>query len=276
MSPRTPRRLLACTIVALALLGGACGDDDDTAGDVTTSSTTTDPSATSVVDEPGDAPDDGNDGNGGNDGNDAFCAAVEELNNTNGPPTIEQMEAYAEVAPDEAQAHVTTILDVVRANDGNFMAAVTDPEAAAALEDLVVVEEAACGPSDDGSDQDPSVTQVDPAATRVDVSTRDYTFEFDAPTSAGRYSFVSTNEGEEAHLMILLRLEEGATLDQALASQGEEGVVEAFESDLAVPGSEMVISADLGPGEWVLLCPIPDADGTSHVEHGMIEEFELT
>ena len=95
-------------------------------------------------------------------------------------------------------------------------------------------------------------------------------------TLAGRYSLVMANDGAEPHLMVLAQLEPGVTLEEAMASQGQEGVAASFESDVAPPGAEAVVTADLTAGDWILICPIPDAAGTTHVEHGMIHEFTLT
>jgi hypothetical protein len=84
------------------------------------------------------------------------------------------------------------------------------------------------------------------------------------------------NGGAEPHIMILVRLEDGATLEEAMASEGEAGVAEEFESGLALPGGEAVLTADLGPGTWVLVCPIPNPEGKAHAELGMVHEFTIT
>jgi uncharacterized cupredoxin-like copper-binding protein len=119
------------------------------------------------------------------------------------------------------------------------------------------------------------VTELDPDATRVDVAATDFAFHADLPTTAGRYSFVMANEGEAPHIMILIQLAEGATLAEVAASEGEEGVAASFESELATPGAEAVLTTDLTPGTWILVCPLPGPAGQTHADLGMVHEFTV-
>jgi hypothetical protein len=265
---RTRPARTAATVALVATFGfAACGDDDDeSANPDVTSAATEEPAVTEPVITEG--------------GTDEFCTLARELNEMEGFPTVEQIEEYAAAAPDEIQQPVAAVLDLLRAADGNFAAVFADPAGGEALEQITAVEAEQCGLTpgggeDAGPPQDPSVTVLDPEATRVDVEAIDYEFHGDMPTSAGRYSFVMTNAGEEPHIMVLVRLEDGSTLQEALESEGEQGVAEEFESAPAMPGGEGVLTADLGPGNWVLLCPIPDGTGTPHFASGMIHEFEI-
>lgn len=282
--PRHRMRVVASVAVAASLALSACGDDDadaDASSDTTTAATdadtTTPPlSGPPTTDAPGtDAP--GTTGAGG----DEFCAIATELNEMDGFPTIEQVEEYAAAAPAEIEEPVGVLLELLRAADGDFITVFSDEAGGAALEQITAVEAELCGivqggGPDDGPPQDPSVTVLDPAATRVDVSAEDYAFHGEMPAAAGRYSFVMTNDGAEPHIMILVRLEDGATIDQVLQSEGAEGLAEEFESAPAMPGEQGVLTADLGPGTWVLLCPIPDPGGTPHFASGMIHQFEVS
>jgi hypothetical protein len=116
---------------------------------------------------------------------------------------------------------------------------------------------------------------VDPSATLVELTATEYRFDGQLPSSAGRYSLVMSNAGQEPHLMILARLETDAVLQEVMASQGAEGVLQTLESDVASPGTDAAITADLAPGRWVLVCPIPDSTGISHSALGMVHEFVL-
>ena len=147
-----------------------------------------------------------------------------------------------------------------------------------ALEPIEELEASECGitPADEGPPQDPSVTVIDPAATRVDVAGTDFAFHAGFPTTAGRYSFVMSNDGAAAHLMILAKLAEGVTLAEAMASEGEEGIEASFQSDVAPPGAEAVVTADLTPGTWVLVCPLPGPGGQDHAQLGMVHEFNIS
>ena len=85
-----------------------------------------------------------------------------------------------------------------------------------------------------------------------------------------------TNDGEAPHLMILLQLAEGATLDEVMASEGEQGVQTSLESELAAPGEEAVLTAELTPGTWIMVCPLPGPGGKTHVELGMVHELTIS
>lgn len=203
---------------------------------------------------------------------DPYCQLALELFNQDDFPTEEQRQTYDELAPDEIAEPLAVVLAAFDGAEGNFEALFEDPvvvEALGALEDF---EFEYCGIGEESTTD----TQLDPNAIRVDIVASDYEFDFAVPTDAGRYSFVMQNEGAEPHVMILLKLEDGVALDTVLESEGEEGVAVEFDSDLAVPGGEAIITVDLDAGDWVLLCPIPNADQTPHFVMGMIQEFTIT
>jgi len=124
----------------------------------------------------------------------------------------------------------------------------SDPEVGAAFETIDAYESESCGlggGEDEGPDQDASVTELDPNATRIDVAATDFAFDGDIPTESDRYSFVMQNDGEAVHLIILAKLAAGATMDEVMASEGEEGLEASYESDIAAPGAEAIVTADL-------------------------------
>jgi hypothetical protein len=270
-------RSICASLVSLLLAASACGDDGDattttrsdpppttaTTDDATTDTATTEttaPADTATGIDPADA---------------EYCAAVERINSSDSMPTVDEVRAYLEVAPDEVQAPGQVVIDALEASGGDFTAVFADEAAGAALEQITAIEAERCGTGDDGPPQDPMVTVVDEAATRVDVVATEYAFDATMPTTPGRYSFVMSNGGAEPHLMVLLRLADGATLDDVLTTQGEEGVAEQYESSPATPGGEGVLSVDLVAGRWVLLCPIPGPTGTPHFADGMLREFTI-
>lgn len=204
-----------------------------------------------------------------------FCVIAEHLNSQDGVPTAEQVNAYAAVAPESLAEPIGVLVDLLAANDGNFIALFAIPEAGAAFEAVTAGEVELCG-FETEPEQDPSVTQIDESATRVDMTFADYEFHGEFPTAAGRYSFVFANEGAEPHIAVLFQVAEGFTLDEVLAAEGEEGVEAMYESSLGLPGGDpAVLTVDLTPGEWVMLCPIPDANGMPHFEHGMVHTFTV-
>lgn len=269
-TPNARPGALRLGVAALALVGlglSGCGSDDDSAtGSSADSPTTTEADATTTTTAESADP-------VADPALEEYCAVAKELNESEELPTVEQVERYQGLAPEELADPVAIVVDAFATADGDPGKIFGDPATSAALEELTAYEAEACGFE---PPQDPGVSEVDADATPVPVTATEFAFDLDVPTEAGRHSFVMANEGEEPHLLILLQLEEGATLEDAMASEGEEGVVTSFESDVAAPGSEAVVTADLTAGDWVLICPIPDAEGTTHVEHGMVQEFTIT
>lgn len=250
---------LLAPLTAVSLLAAACGDDDDTADEATTDVTAAADTSTTKAEV--DLTE--------------YCSIVDEINNGDEAPTVELVERYVAAVPDEGKGDANLLLDALRANDGQFPAIMSDPEAVEAIEGLTTLEGEVCEGAG-ASTQDPSVQEIDESATRINLTLSEYTFVGDLPTTAGRHSFVFTNDGDEPHIAILLQLEEGATVDQVIAAQGQEGVAASFESAVAPPGAETVITTDLTAGDWILICPIPDAEGTSHAEHGMVTSFSVS
>lgn len=262
----TPR--WAAFAVAAGLLA-ACGDDDDSASTTVAASTTDTAPTESVADSittestTGDTL--------AASGLDEFCAIAVEVNASE--PTVEVVRRYVTAAPDEIAAPAAVVLAAFEEADGDLQQVFGNPDVLAAVEELTAFEAEACGI---GAPADPDTTEIDPDAIRVDVVATEYHLDFEAPSAVGRYSFVMTNSGVEPHLMVLVHLEDGVALEDVMSSEGEEGVIASFESDVAPPGAEAVVTADLVPGTWVLVCPIPNADGESHAALGMVHEFTIS
>jgi len=121
---------------------------------------------------------------------------------------------------------------------------------------------------------------ADPDAAAVAVTAIDYAFEIPA-VSAGATAFTMTNDGDEPHFMYVVKLEEGASIDEALAAEqaGEDPAAfleeEIGESTTVGPGGQAVLNADLTPGTYAMLCFIGTEDGTPHAALGMAQEFTV-
>ncbi len=150
---------------------------------------------------------------------DPYCQIALEIYNQDDTPTPEQLQAYADVAPDDIAEPVAVVVEMFASAGDDVDALFNDPEFLEAITAIEDFEFEYCGIGEENTTD----TEIDPNATRVDIVATDYEFDFEAPTEAGRYSFVMQNEGEEAHLLILIKLEEGAELDAVLESEGEEG-----------------------------------------------------
>lgn len=121
---------------------------------------------------------------------------------------------------------------------------------------------------------------ADPDAQQVEVVATDYAFEI-PEVSAGPTALTMVNEGEEPHFMVVVKMKEGATIEEALAADQAGEDPEAFlerevgESTTAPPGETAVINADLDPGTYAMLCFVSTPDGEPHVALGMAEEFTV-
>lgn len=110
----------------------------------------------------------------------------------------------------------------------------------------------------------------------------DYGFSMTPPPNAGTHTFVVTNQASQPHEVVLVRLEPGATMEPwkdwlVNGMQGPPpGVPFGGLVDLA-PGQVQNFTADLPPGNYGLICFVPDAaDGQPHLFHGMMSSFTVS
>lgn len=121
---------------------------------------------------------------------------------------------------------------------------------------------------------------ADPDAQQVAVVATDYAFDIPEVT-AGATALTMTNEGDEPHFMYVVKLKEGATVEQAMAAEQAGENPDAFveeeigDSATAAPGMTAVINADLTPGTYAMLCFVSTPDGQPHVALGMAQEFTV-
>jgi hypothetical protein len=301
MKTRTMISLVAATSLALA----ACGDDDDgTASDATEAppttpatatteaapttaaappttaapATTAEPDTTASTEASGTAEAAGSHTAGSDD---PYCALVVEMFGQESTPTAEQLTRYQELAPAEIADAVAAAAPPLAEAGDDMVAffstyAVDDVETAVAQIDAF--ENEACGVEhEDPSPPPGSTREIEDGAARVDVVASDYAFQ--VPTvEAGRTSFVLTNQGHEAHFLLVVKLAEGVTLEQAMASNDDSMIEGAWETGLAAPDGtdEEAITFDVEPGTYGALCFIPAPDGTPHAFMGMQTEFTVT
>jgi hypothetical protein len=119
----------------------------------------------------------------------------------------------------------------------------------------------------------------------VTVTLADYAFTAQGPLTAGKHTFKIVNKGPQAHEIEVLRFAPGKTMkdvmefmDKAYAGKAEgPPPVDALGGIASeTPGMTQYFTADLTPGNYVLLCFVPDAkDGKAHMEHGMVKEFKV-
>jgi len=259
-------------VSALALMAAGCGDDEDETATDTTEATD-DATEEEATEEEATEEAEGADSE--------YCQLAAEIDEQESFPSVEQLDEIEAAAPPEISENVslvaTAFRDAIEAGDPG--AAFADPAVEEAFGPIDQYDAEVCGlePEEDEEEesQDPSVTELDPDAAQVAVSATEYAFDFEAP-AAGPTSFTMTNDGEESHIMVVFKLAEGATLDDALESEGsDEFVEEEFESDVAAPGAEAVLTTELTAGDWAMICYLPTAEGEPHFLLGQSEEFTI-
>lgn len=134
----------------------------------------------------------------------------------------------------------------------------------------------ACG----GGDGTEATTEAAGEAQQIDVTAVDYEFE-GAPEQLerGPVEVSMVNEGEEPHMLIFAKLNEGYTIEDAIKAEGEEGTIEELGQIPPVkPGEESpsTISTEITePGEYFMICPLETKDKEPHYDLGQLYEYEV-
>lgn len=274
--PMMRARTLAL-IGAVAMLLAACGGDDDDDAEETDAPATT-AAATTTADTATEST--GDTGSSVAPADD-ICALAQQMYDQEDFPSPEQLEQYRELAPDEIAEPVDVAATALIAAGDDIVAtfnAFGEDDIEAAVAEIDAWEEENCGipHSEDNALPAGATQEIEDGATRVDVTATDFAFDLGA-VSPGRTSFVLTNDGAEAHFLLIVKLAEGVTLEEAMASEGGEGTTEGeWGTNIAsAGGDEEAITFDVEPGNYGLLCFIPTTDGTSHTELGMQAEITV-
>ncbi len=90
--------------------------------------------------------------------------------------------------------------------------------------------------------------------------------------------FTVQNDDQETHEFLVLRLVDGATVDELIRPTGD-----GFPSNIAVIGQETIpagetrtlVFVDLEPGDYTVVCLLPDADGVPHLALGETTTFSV-
>jgi len=135
---------------------------------------------------------------------------------------------------------------------------------------------AACGDDDEESDSEQATTEA-AQPSEVTVTADEYSFELsETPTQPGEVTFTLDNVGEEPHALIVARINEGFTLDEANELQGRQGSAEILGQSDAGPGQQgKPINAELTAGNYGLVCPLSTKDGEDHYGLGQKAEFTI-
>jgi uncharacterized cupredoxin-like copper-binding protein len=115
----------------------------------------------------------------------------------------------------------------------------------------------------------------------VTLKTVDYDFQPSASLTAGHHTILVENSAVQPHEVVLLKLAPGkSVMDFATwaegGMQGPPPVTESSGVTAMDSGGSATFDADLTPGDYGLICFIPDVqDGKPHLAHGMAKQFKV-
>jgi hypothetical protein len=147
-------------------------------------------------------------------------------------------------------------------------------------------------PETDDTDATPAATAGEADGANVlRVTQREYEFAVTGEPRAGTLTVDVSNEGKEWHELVMAKLKEGKTLTdvrEALQNAGEdEDPFGEFADEDATgkiddlggsqfPGTSYAITGSgIAPGDYALICFVPDDDGKAHWSLGMLSEFTI-
>jgi len=108
----------------------------------------------------------------------------------------------------------------------------------------------------------------------------DYAFQLSQPLAGGRQTIRVKNTAAQAHEVVIVKLQPGKKPADVLAwMEKMEGPPPGAPVGGTTPiarGEENIITLELTPGDYGLICFVPDAkDGKPHFMHGMMTQFTI-
>ncbi len=133
---------------------------------------------------------------------------------------------------------------------------------------------AACG--DDDSD-DGETEETTASTEEVTLTATEYEFDLSATPGTDTKTVQFQNDGEEPHVLVFAKINEGFTLDEAIELEGEKGSAETVGESQAEPGTTQTVKINqpLEPGSYAMLCPLQTKQGEPHYELGQLQEFQI-
>ncbi len=116
----------------------------------------------------------------------------------------------------------------------------------------------------------------------VVVTAAEFSFDMPASVPAGFTRLTMQNDGEIDHHAMFMRVNDGSTLEelQEALTTPDLGAIFAVSQSLGGPevgpGGRASVIAELLPGQYMVICVIPEADGMPHYMMGMHAPLEVT
>jgi hypothetical protein len=122
------------------------------------------------------------------------------------------------------------------------------------------------------------------AANEVTITATEYKFDAPSEIPAGLTNLRMVDNGKELHHVTLFRLDSGKTYDDFMAglkamkpgTHPPGWIIPAGGPNAAAPGGTSALTTVLQPGNYAIVCFIPDAKGVPHVLSGMSKALTVT
>jgi hypothetical protein len=137
-----------------------------------------------------------------------------------------------------------------------------------------------CGDDDDDGEETTETAEVpvEEVTLVADDAGGNYTFELSETPTPETERVIFQNQGQQPHILVFARINEGFTVDEAFELQGRKGsAVEMAKQTEAGPGKSKTVEIveAIEPGNYAMLCPIPGPGGKAHYELGQLAEFTI-
>lgn len=126
--------------------------------------------------------------------------------------------------------------------------------------------------------EEPMAVDAPSNAAAVDVTANDDGYTLDENEVEGDSVVLNvTNEGDEIHEVLVLKLENGTTTDDVLRSTDALPTGAVYIGQVTVPagGEGELVLVDLEPGTYTIVDLLPSADGTPNLQNGMEATLEV-
>ena len=116
----------------------------------------------------------------------------------------------------------------------------------------------------------------------VNVRLNDFSFTMSKPMTPGRHTVRVTNDAQQPHELVIVRLGDGKTIGdvgewEEAGMQGPPPAIPMGGMGPLAKGATATFDVRLTPGTYGVICFLPDmGDGKPHFKHGMVQQFDIS